>query len=87
MAEKILSKKKFDPRHIEPGLDPCIVVTVVAKIDKVQQRLDSQKYKYKGIYVSIDKYTTLLANHLPEDQSVVIIQSADLNNNFDCDVE
>ena len=38
-------------------------------------------------YVSVDKVTQKIAIHLPEDQSVIIIQSTDLSLIFGCDLE
>ena len=70
-------KRKIQPMHVEPGLYPSIVDIVVAMNDKVRKRIGAQKYKYNGIYVSVDKITQKVAIHLPEDQSVFIIQSAD----------
>ena len=80
-------KRKIQPMHVEPGLYPSIVDIVVAMIDKVRKRKGAQKYEYNGIYVSVDKITQKVAIHLPEDQSVFIIQSADLSHNFGCDLE
>ena len=65
----------------------CIVDIVVAMNDKVRKRRGAQKYEYNGIYVSVDKITQKVAIHLPEDQSVFIIQSADLSHIFGCDLE
>ena len=73
--------------HVEPGLYPSIVDIVVAMNDKVRKRIGAQKYEYNGIYVSVDKITQKIAIHLPEDQSVFIIQSADLSHIFGCDLE
>ena len=55
--------------------------------NKVRKRIGAQKYEYNGIYVSVDKITQKVAIHLPEDQSVFIIQSADLSHIFGCDLE
>ena len=55
--------------------------------DKVRKRIGAQKYEYNGIYVSVDKITQKIAIHLPEDQSVFIIQSANLSHPFGCDLE
>ena len=73
--------------HVEPGLYPSIVDIVVAMNDKVRKRLGAQKYNYNGIYVSVDKITQKVAIHLLEDQSVFIIQSADLSHIFGCDLQ
>ena len=80
-------KRKIQPMHVEPGLYPSIVDIVVALNDKVRKRIGAQKYEYNGIYVSVDKITQKVAIHLPEDQSVFIIQSADLSHIFGCDLE
>ena len=80
-------KRKIQPMHVEPGLYPSIVDVVVAMNDKVRKRIGAQKYEYNGIYVSVDKITQKVAIHLPEDQSVFIIQSADLSHIFGCDLE
>ena len=55
--------------------------------DKVRNRIGAQKFEYNGIYVSVPKITKKNAIHLPEDQSVFIIQSADLSHIFVCDLE
>ena len=80
-------KRKIQPMLIEPGLYPSIVDKVVAVNDKVRKRMGVQKYECNGIYVSVEKITQKNAIHLPEDQSVFIIQSADLNQIFGCDLE
>ena len=80
-------KRKIQPMHIDPGLYPSIVDIVVAMNNKVRNRIGAQKYEYNGIYVSVDKITQKIALHLPEDQSVFIIQSADLTLIFGCDLE
>ena len=80
-------KRKIQPMHVEPGLYPSIVDIVVAMNDKVRKRIGAQKYEYDGIFVSVDKITQKVAIHLPEDQSVFIIQSADLSHIFGCDLE
>ena len=88
MGETVLRKKKKNqPMHIEPGLYPSIVDIVVAMNDKVRKRIGAQKYEYNGIYVSVDEIAQKIAIHLPEDQSVFIIQSADLSHIFGCDLE
>ena len=73
--------------HIRPGLYPSIVDISVAMKKKVQKRIGAQKYEYNGIYVSVDKLTQKVDIHLPEDQSVFIIQSADLSHVFGCYLE
>ena len=80
-------KRKIQPMHIEPGLYPSIVDIVVALNDKVRKRIGAQKYESNGVYVSVDKIIQKVAIHLPEDQSVFIIQSADLSHIFGCDFE
>ena len=55
--------------------------------EKVRKRIGAQKYEYNGIFVSVDKIAQKIAIHLPEDQSVFIIQSADLSHIFGCDLE
>ena len=55
--------------------------------DKVRKRIGAQKYEYNGIYVSVDKVTQKIAIHLPEDQSLFKIQSANLSHPFGCDLE
>ena len=55
--------------------------------DKVQKRIGAQKYEYNGLCVSVDTITQKITIRLPEDQSVFIIQSADLSHNFGCDLE
>ena len=71
----------------EPGLYPSIVDIVVAMKNKIRERLGSQVFEYSGIYVSVDKITQKVAVHLPESQSVFIIQSADLSHIFGYDLE
>ena len=65
--------------YIEPALYPSIVDIIVAMNDKVQKRIDAQKYEYKENFVSVDEITKKIAILLPEDQSAFIIQSADLS--------
>ena len=72
-------KRKIQPIHIEPGLYPSIVDIVVAMNDKVRKRIGAQKYENNGIYVSVDNITQKNTIPLPEDQSVFIIQSAELS--------
>ena len=73
--------------NIEPGLYPSIVDIVVAMNNKIRERPGAQVFEYNGIYVSVDKNTQKVAVHLPESQSVFIIQSADLSHIFGCDLE
>ena len=73
--------------HIEHGLYPSIVDIVVAMNDKVRIRICAQKNKYNGIYASVDKITQKIAIPLPENQSMLIIQSGDLSHIFGCDLE
>ena len=80
-------KRKIVPMNIEPGLYPSIVDIVVAMNNKIRERLGAQVFEYNGIYVSLDKITQKVAVHLPESQSVFIIQSADLSHIFGCDLE
>ena len=80
-------KRKIVPMNIEPGLYPSIVDIVVAMNNKIRERLGAQVFEYNGIYVSVDKITQKVAVHLPESQSVLIIQSADLSHFFGCDLE
>ena len=55
--------------------------------EKVRKRIGAQKYEHNGNYVSVDKNTQKIAIHLPEDQSVFMIQNADLSHIFGCDLE
>ena len=80
-------KRKIVPMTIEPGLYPSIVDIVVAMNNKIRERLGAQVFEYNGIFVSVDKITQKVAVHLPETQSVFIIQSADLSHIFGCDLE
>ena len=73
--------------NIEPRLYPSIVDIVVAMNNEIRERLGAQVIEYNGIYVSVDKITQNVAVHLPESQSVFIIQSADLSHLFGCDLE
>ena len=75
-------KRKIQPMHIEPGLYPKNVDIVVAMIDKVRKGICAQKHENNGNYVSVDETTQKIAIHLPEDQSVLMIESADLSNFF-----
>ena len=80
-------KRKIVPMNIEPRLYPSIVDIVLAMNNKIRERLGIQVFEYNGIYVSVDKITQKVAVHLPESQSVFIIQSADLSHIFGCDLE
>ena len=73
--------------NTEPGLYPSIVDLVVAMNNKIRERLGAQAFEYNGIYVSVDEITQKFAVHLPENQLVFIIQSADLSHIFVCDLE
>ena len=66
---------------------PSIVDIFVAMNNKIRERLSAQAFEYNGIYVSVDKITQKVAGHLFENQSVFIIQSADLSHIFGCDLE
>ena len=85
--ESSAEKRKIVPMNIEPGLYPSIVDLVVAMNNKIREPLGAQVFEYNGIYASVDKITQKVANHLPESQSVFIIQSADLSHIFGCDLE
>ena len=56
--------------------------------NKNWERLGAQVFEYNGIYVSekVYKITQKVAVHLPENQSVYIIQSSDLSYIFGCDL-
>ena len=73
--------------NIESGLYPRIVDIAVAMKNKNRERLGAQASDYNRIYVSVYKFTKKFAVHLPETQSVFIIQSADLSHIFGCDLE
>ena len=85
--ESCEEKRKIVPMNIEPGLYPSIVDIVVAMNNNIRERLGAQVFDYNGIYVSVDKITQKVAVHLPENQSVFIIQSAVLSHIFGCDLE
>ena len=51
------------------------------------ENMGTQKHEYNGIFVSVDKITQKIAIHLPQDQSVFIIQSADLSHIIGCNLE
>ena len=80
-------KRKIQPMQVEPGLYPSIVDIVVAMNDEVRKRIGAQKHEYNGFYISVDKILQKIAIHLPEDQSVFIIQSAYLSHIFGCDLK
>ena len=80
-------KRKIVPMNIEPGLYPKIVDIVEAMNNKIRERVGAQVVEYNRIYVSVDKITQKAAVLLPENQSVFIIQSADLSHIFGCDLE
>ena len=80
-------KRKIQPMHIESLLYPSIADLVVAMNEKVRKRIGAQKYEYNGIYVSVDEITQTINIHLPEDQSVFIIQNAGLGPIFGCNLE
>ena len=46
-------QRKIAPMHIEPGLYLSIVDVVMVMNDKVQKRIDAQKFDYKGNHVSV----------------------------------
>ena len=80
-------KIKIVTMNIEPGFYPKIVDIVVAMKNKNRERLGAQVFEYNGTYVSVDKINIKIAIHLPENQSMFIIQSADLSHTFGCDSE
>ena len=55
--------------------------------NKIRERLGAQVFEYNGVYVAVDKITQKVGVHLPENQSLFIIQSADLSHIFGCDLE
>ena len=55
--------------------------------NKIREGLGAQAIEYNGRYVSLDKSTQKIAVHLPDDQSVFMIQSSDLSHIFGCDLE
>ena len=61
MGEKVLRKK----------------VIVVAKNNKIQERLDAQASNYNRMYVSVDKITQEISVNLPKDQTMFLFQSSD----------
>ena len=73
--------------HDEPGQYPSVFDIVVAMNGKVRKRTGAQKFYFNQIFISVDKITQQFAIHLSEDQSVFIIQSADLSHTFGCDLE
>ena len=80
-------KRKIVPMQIDPRLYPSIADIAVAMSNKIRERLGAQAFEYNRIYVSVDKITQKVAVHLPESQSVFIIQSSDLSYIFGCDLE
>ena len=68
-------KRKIVPMYVELGLYPSIVDIVVAMNNKIRERLSAHAFEYNGTYVSVDKITQKVAVHLPENQSVFVIQS------------
>ena len=70
------------PMNIEKGLYPSFADIVVAMNNKIRERLGAQAFEYNGIYVSVDKITQKVAVHLPENQSVFMIESADFSHFF-----
>ena len=73
--------------HVELGLYPSIVDIVVAMNNQIRERLSAHAFEYNGTYVSVDKITQKVAVHLPENQSVFVIQSSNLSQIFSCDLE
>ena len=73
--------------NIEPGLYPSIVDIVVAMNNKMRERLGDQAFENNGFHVSMEKITQKFVVHLPENQSVVIIQSSDTSHIFGIDLE
>ena len=72
----------MEPMHTEPALYPGFVDVVVAKNNKIRERLDSKAVEYNGICVSVGKNKQKVGVPLPEYQSVFIIQSSDLSHIF-----
>ena len=58
-------KKKFEPIHIEPGLNPILVDIDVVMNKKFRERPGAQAFEYNRTYVSIDKITRNKALLLP----------------------
>ena len=73
--------------NIEPGFYPSIVDIVVAMNNKMRECLGDQVFDYNGIHVSVEKLTQKVVVHLPENQSVFIIQRSDSNHIFGIDLE
>ena len=84
MAEKVLRRKERLYRCI---LNPSIVDIVVAMNNKIRDRLGAQIFENNGIYAPVNKITQKIAVHLPENQSVLVVQSSDLSHIFGCDLE
>ena len=80
-------KRKIVPMHFDPGLHPSIVDIVAAMNSKIRERLGAQAFKYNGVHVSVDKFTQKIAVHLPEIQSVFIIQNSDFSHIFGYNLE
>ena len=87
MVEKVLRRKKIAPMNIEPGLYPSIIDIVVAMNNKIREPLGAQVFESNGIFVSVDKNAQKVAVHLPENQSVFRIQSADWSHVFGGNLE
>ena len=69
--------------HYEPGLYPSIADIFKILNEKFRIHIAAQKLEYKRIYVSVDKISQKTAIHLPEDQSVFIIQSIRFESHFE----
>ena len=80
-------KRKIVPMQTDLGLYPSIADIAVAMSNKIRERLGAQAFEYNRINLSVDKITQKVAVHLPESQSVFIIQSSDLSYIFGCDLE
>ena len=76
--ERPEEKRKIEAKHIEPELHPSNVYTVVTINNKNRSHLGAQAFEYNGIFVAENEITQKLANQLPENQSVFIIQGSDL---------
>ena len=55
--------------------------------NKIREFLGAQASEYKEIFVSVDKIARNVAVHLPENQSVFVIQKSDLTHIFSCDLK
>ena len=80
-------KRKIEPMHKKPGLYPNIVDIVVAMNNTIRERPGAQAFEYNRIYLSVEQNTQKIALHLPENQSVFLIQNSDLSHTFGCDLE